>query len=160
MSTLALIGLGSNLGDRKARLDAAVAALGRTAGIAVVKVSGYHETRPVGGPPGQGDYLNAAVAIETSLEPLELLHVLQEIERDGGRVRTEHWGPRTVDLDLLLFGDRVLAGRELEVPHPRMAERRFVLEPLAEIAPGMIDPVSGRTIAELLAACQASAPMR
>jgi 2-amino-4-hydroxy-6-hydroxymethyldihydropteridine diphosphokinase len=156
MGTLALIGLGSNLGDRKARLDAAVAALAEAPGIVLQAVSRYHETAPVGGPAGQGDYLNAAAAVETALEPLELLHVLQEIERRAGRVRTVHWGPRTLDLDLLLFGDRVIATDALQVPHPRMAERLFVLAPLAEIAPGAVDPVTGRTIAELLAACEAS----
>jgi 2-amino-4-hydroxy-6-hydroxymethyldihydropteridine diphosphokinase len=156
MGTLALIGLGSNLGDRKTELDAAVAALAQAPGIDVRAVSRYHETAPVGGPKGQGDYLNAAAAVETTLEPLDLLHLLQEIERRGGRVRTVRWGPRTLDLDLLLFGDRVIATAELQVPHPRMAERLFVLEPLAEIAPGAVDPVTGRTIAELLSACQGS----
>jgi 2-amino-4-hydroxy-6-hydroxymethyldihydropteridine diphosphokinase len=155
MGTVALLGLGSNLGDRKAELDAAVSALTEAPGIVLRKVSRYHETAPVGGPEGQGDYLNAAAAVETTLEPLELLHVLQEIEHRAGRVRTVRWGPRTLDLDLLLFGDQVIATEELQVPHPRMAERLFVLAPLAEIAPGAVDPVTGRTIAELLAACQA-----
>jgi 2-amino-4-hydroxy-6-hydroxymethyldihydropteridine diphosphokinase len=159
MGTLALIGLGSNLGDRKAQLDAAVAALAAARGIVVQAVSGYHETAPVGGPECQGDYLNAAAAVETTLEPLELLHVLQEIERRAGRVRTVRWGPRTLDLDLLLFGDRVIESDELQVPHPRMAERLFVLAPLAEIAPGAVDPVTGQTIADLLAACQAGGPV-
>jgi 2-amino-4-hydroxy-6-hydroxymethyldihydropteridine diphosphokinase len=147
--------MGSNLGNRKAQLDAAVAALAEAPGIVLQAVSRYHETAPVGGPGGQGDYLNAAAAVETTLEPLELLHVLQEIEHRAGRVRTVRWGPRTLDLDLLLFGDRVIATAELQVPHPRMAERLFVLAPLAEIAPAAVDPVTGRTIAELLAACQA-----
>jgi 2-amino-4-hydroxy-6-hydroxymethyldihydropteridine diphosphokinase len=151
MATLALIGLGSNLGDRKAQLDAAVAALAAAPSVALRAVSRYHETAPVGGPEGQGDYLNAAAAVETTLEPLALLHVLQEIERRAGRVRTVRWGPRTLDLDLLLFGDRVIATGELQVPHPRMAERLFVLVPLAEIAPGAVDPVTGRTVAALLA---------
>jgi 2-amino-4-hydroxy-6-hydroxymethyldihydropteridine diphosphokinase len=155
MGTVALIGLGSNLGDRKAQLDAAVAALAVAPGIELRTVSRYHETAPVGGPEGQGPYLNAAAAVETTLEPLELLRVLQEIERRAGRVRTVRWGPRTLDLDLLLFGDRVIATDALHVPHPLMAERLFVLAPLAEIAPGAVDPVTGRTVAELLSACQA-----
>jgi 2-amino-4-hydroxy-6-hydroxymethyldihydropteridine diphosphokinase len=156
MGTLALIGLGSNLGDRKAQLDAAVMALSDARGVIFRAVSQYHETAPVGGPDGQGDYLNAAAAVETTLEPLELLHLLQELERRAGRVRTVRWGPRTLDLDLLLFGDRVIASAELQVPHPRLAERLFVLAPLAEIAPGAVDPVTGRTIAEMLSACQGS----
>jgi 2-amino-4-hydroxy-6-hydroxymethyldihydropteridine diphosphokinase len=160
MSTRALIGLGSNLGDRTGALDLAVAALAQADGIVVQKVSRYHETRPVGGPEGQGDYLNAAVAIETTLDPLALLHTLQAIERQAGRVRTVRWGPRTLDLDLLLFGDRVIQTDELQVPHPRMAERLFVLAPLAEIAEEDVDPVTGRTIAELLSACQASDTVR
>jgi 2-amino-4-hydroxy-6-hydroxymethyldihydropteridine diphosphokinase len=147
----ALIGLGSNLGDRKSLLDAAVAALAATDGVQLRAVSSYHGTAPVGGPPGQGDYLNAAAAIDTTLEPLDLLHRLQEIETRAGRVRSVRWGERTLDLDLLLFGDRVIATEELRVPHPRMALRRFVLAPLAEIAPGAVDPVTGRTIRELLA---------
>jgi 2-amino-4-hydroxy-6-hydroxymethyldihydropteridine diphosphokinase len=151
MGTLALIGLGSNLGDRKRHLDAAVAALAARPDCVFRAVSSYHETAPVGGPPGQGDYLNAAAAVETTLEPLDLLHVLQELERQAGRVRTIHWGERTLDLDLLLYGDRVIATAELQVPHPLMASRQFVLAPLAEIAPEAVDPVTGRTVAELLA---------
>jgi 2-amino-4-hydroxy-6-hydroxymethyldihydropteridine diphosphokinase len=151
MGTLALIGLGSNLGDRKRHLDAAVATLAARPDCLVRAVSSYHETAPVGGPPGQGDYLNAAAAVETTLEPLELLHVLQELERQEGRVRTVKWGARTLDLDLLLYGHRVIATAELRVPHPLMASRRFVLAPLAEIVPEAVDPVTGGTVAELLA---------
>jgi 2-amino-4-hydroxy-6-hydroxymethyldihydropteridine diphosphokinase len=151
MGTLALIGLGSNLGDRSRHLDAAVAALAARPDCLVRAVSSYHETAPVGGPPGQGDYLNAAAAVETTLEPLELLHVLQELEKQAGRVRTVHWGERTLDLDLLLYGDRVIATVELQVPHPLMASRRFVLAPLAEIAPEAVDPLTERTVAEMLA---------
>jgi 2-amino-4-hydroxy-6-hydroxymethyldihydropteridine diphosphokinase len=151
MGTLALIGLGSNLGDRKAQLDAAVAALAEVAGVDVLGVSSYHETAPVGGPAGQGDYLNAAARVETTLEPLDLLHILQDIERRAGRVRTVRWGARTLDLDLLLFGNRVIKTSELQVPHRMMALRRFVLEPLAEVAPQAVEPVTGCTVAELLA---------
>jgi 2-amino-4-hydroxy-6-hydroxymethyldihydropteridine diphosphokinase len=154
MGTRALIGLGSNLGDRKRTLDAAVAGLGETPGIVVHRVSKYYETAPVGGPEGQGNYLNAAAELETTLQPLELLHVLQSIEDRAGRVRSVRWGPRTLDLDLLLFGDRVIETDELQVPHPRMAGRRFVLEPLAEIAATAVDPITQRTIADLFAACQ------
>ena len=123
---------------------------GRAACV-VRKVSSFHETEPVGGPPGQGKYLNAAAVLETTLDPLELLQVLQEIEAQFGRVRTVRWGERTLDLDLLLFDDRIIDTPELTIPHPRLRVRRFVLEPLAEIAPEAVDPVTKRTIADLLA---------
>jgi 2-amino-4-hydroxy-6-hydroxymethyldihydropteridine diphosphokinase len=151
MSSRALIGLGSNLGDRRAALDGAVSALAATPGIVVRNVSNYHETEPVGGPAGQGMFLNAAAALETTLDPFHLLDVLVEIEARLGRVRTVPWGERTLDLDLLLFGEEVIDTPRLTVPHPRFAARRFVLEPLAEIAPEAIDPVTKYTVAELLA---------
>ena len=151
MSTLALIGLGSNLGDRRAILDAAVAAMAETPGVEVRAVSSYHETAPVGGPSGQGPFLNAAAAIETSLTA-EVLHArLIDIECEAGRVRLVRWGERTLDLDLLLFGDEILDKPTLILPHPRMAFRRFVLAPAFEVAPEARDPLSGRTIASLLA---------
>ncbi len=151
MGTLALIGLGSNLGDRKAILDGAVAQLRQTPELLVRSVSTYHETRPVGGPPGQGPFLNAAAALETTLEPIALLHRLQAIEADAGRVRTVRWGERTLDLDVLLFGDEIIDRPDLSVPHPRMGVRRFVLVPLEEIAPDARDPLTGRSISELRA---------
>jgi 2-amino-4-hydroxy-6-hydroxymethyldihydropteridine diphosphokinase len=151
MSSIAAIGLGSNLGDRRAALDGAIAALTTSPGVLVRSVSSYHETEPVGGPSGQGDYLNAAASLETMLDPFALLHVLQEIEARFGRVRTVRHGERTLDLDLLLFDDRIIDTPELVVPHPRYSERRFVLEPLAEVAPTAIDPVTKRTVAEMLA---------
>jgi 2-amino-4-hydroxy-6-hydroxymethyldihydropteridine diphosphokinase len=151
MRSLALIGLGSNLGDRKAALEAAIAALEMTPGVSVREVSSFHETEPVGGPAGQGRYLNAAAVLETTLEPLPLLRVLQEIESRSGRVRTVRWGARTLDLDLLLFDARVINTPELIVPHPRLAIRRFVLAPLAEVAPEAVDPVTKRTVGQLLA---------
>ncbi len=151
MGPLALIGLGSNLGDRKVILDGAVAQLRQTPELLVRSVSTYHETMPVGGPPGQGPFLNAAAALETTLEPIALLHRLQEIEADAGRVRTVRWGERTLDLDVLLFGDESIDRPELSVPHPRMAVRRFVLVPLEEIAPDARDPLTGRSISELRA---------
>jgi 2-amino-4-hydroxy-6-hydroxymethyldihydropteridine diphosphokinase len=151
MPSIALIGLGSNLGDREAILNGAIAALGNTAGVVVRKVSSFHDTAPVGGPPGQGMFKNAAAAVETTLDPLALLHVLQDIEARFGRVRTVPWGERTLDLDLLLFDDRIIDTPELCIPHPRLATRRFVLEPLAEIAPEAVEPISKRTIAGILA---------
>ncbi len=151
MYSFAVIGLGSNLGDRLANLSGAIADLGQVPGIKVLQVSPFHETEPVGGPPGQGMFLNAVVAIETALEPLPLLHVLQEIEARFGRERSVHWGERTLDLDLLLFDDRIIDTPELRVPHPRMHTRRFVLEPLVEVAPAAVDPVTGRPFAAILA---------
>ncbi len=150
MSSLALIGLGSNLGDRKAALKGAIASLGQTPGVIVRRVSSFHETKPVGGPAGQGMYLNAAAVLETTLDPFRLLEILRRIEDRAGRVRTVHWGERTLDLDLLYFGGRVIDTPDLKVPHPRLTARRFVLAPLAEVAPAAVDPIRKRTIAELL----------
>jgi 2-amino-4-hydroxy-6-hydroxymethyldihydropteridine diphosphokinase len=146
----AYIALGSNLGNRPAHIQGAVAALQQTCGIRLERVSRIIETKPVGGPRGQGDYLNAAARVRTSLGMGELLDALQDIERRFGRRRIEHWGPRTLDLDLLLYDDAVITTRRLTVPHPRMHERRFVLEPLCEIAPDVIHPVLRLTIRELL----------
>jgi len=151
MARLAHIGLGSNLGDRKAILDGVVAQLRQTPELLVRSVSTYHETKPVGGPAGQGPFLNAAAALETTLEPIALLHRLQEIEADAGRVRTVRWGERTLDLDVLLFGDEIIDRPDLSVPHPRMGVRRFVLVPLEEIASAARDPLTGRSISELRA---------
>jgi 2-amino-4-hydroxy-6-hydroxymethyldihydropteridine diphosphokinase len=151
MSSLAYIALGSNLGDRCETLDGALKALAANSGVTVLKVSSFHETEPVGGPPGQGLFLNAAAMLETTLNPGQLFQLMREIEESFGRVRTVHWGARTLDLDILLFGDQIIDTPQLTIPHPRMAARRFVLEPLAEIAPGAVDPVTNRTIVELLA---------
>ena len=147
----AYLALGSNLGDRKATLDAALIALAETPGVVVRGVSSYHETTPVGGPVGQGAFLNAAAAIETSLDPRPLMIALQTIEARAGRVRDVRWDERTLDLDLLLYGDRVFDEPGLTIPHPRMAVRRFVLVPLAEIAPDAVDPLTRRTIVDLIA---------
>jgi 2-amino-4-hydroxy-6-hydroxymethyldihydropteridine diphosphokinase len=155
-ASVACIALGSNLGDRRGMLAGAIAALAGTGGVVVQRVSSFHETEPVGGPPGQGLFLNAAAVLETTLDPFALLHVLQEIEERFGRARTVHWGERTLDLDLLLFGDQIVDTPELTIPQPRMAVRRFVLAPLAEIAPEAVDPVTRRTIVDLLADLEAS----
>src|SRR5437899_1439252 len=136
MTVTAYIGLGSNLGHRQQHLDAAITALNRLPGIKDLRASAFWETAPVGGPPGQGHYLNAVVQIRTTLSPRELLDALMTVEQQQGRVRgQERNAPRTLDLDLLLYGDEVINETDLVVPHPRMHERTFVLGPLAEIAP-------------------------
>ena len=146
----ALIALGSNLGDRAATLNRAVELLRNTDGIAVRRNSRWHETEAVGGPAGQGPYLNGAALVETSLDPFALLRQLQRIEEELGRIRREQWGPRTIDLDLLLYDSVRINSPELTIPHARMAERKFALAPAAEIAPHMRHPTSGCLVRELL----------
>jgi 2-amino-4-hydroxy-6-hydroxymethyldihydropteridine diphosphokinase len=146
----AYIALGSNLGVRKENLDRALEALQENPRIDVTQVSSFYETAPVGGPAGQGNFLNAAAELKTDLPPKNLLEVLLEVERGLGRVRGERHGPRTIDLDLLLYGDLVHNEPGLTVPHPAMHERLFVLKPLAEIAPRVIYPNSGLSITSLL----------
>ena len=144
------IALGSNLGDSRATLEQALEALGRNQGVRVIRHSSWYRSAPIG--PVQPDYVNGCALLEVSLAPEALLDVLQATENRFGRVRAERWGPRTLDLDLILYGPLRIATERLEVPHPRMAERAFVLLPLAEIAADWIDPVSGRTVGELAAA--------
>ena len=153
-----LIGLGSNLGNRRQALDGACRRLGSEQDIRVTAASRWHETAPVGGPAGQDPFLNGAVLLETSLEPETVFRLLQRIEAEQGRRRTERWGPRVLDLDLLLYDALVRRTPELTVPHPRMAWRRFVLEPAAEVAAAMLHPTTGRTIGQLLAHLNTAAP--
>jgi len=129
----AFLGLGSNLGDRRAHLGNAVAGLPD-----VVGVSAVYETDPVGGPPGQSPYLNVVVELRTTRSARSLLELGRHLEDAAGRVRAERWGPRTLDVDVLLVGDQRVAEPDLVVPHPRMNERRFVLAPLAELAPELV----------------------
>ena len=134
----AYLALGSNLGDRLAHLQSAVDALSAAADVDVVAVSRVYETAPVGGP-AQDAYLNAVVAIDTEIDPHALLDLAQGIERQAQRVRAERWGPRTLDVDVLLFDDVRLDDPDLTVPHPRMWERGFVLAPLRDVAPALVD---------------------
>jgi 2-amino-4-hydroxy-6-hydroxymethyldihydropteridine diphosphokinase len=130
----AYLGLGSNLGDRAARLQDAVDGLAATDGITVIGVSPVYETEPVGGPE-QPDYLNAVVAVDTDLTPRQLLEVAQRLEGEAERERGERWGPRTLDVDVLLVGDEHVDEPDLVVPHPRLFERAFVTVPLADLDP-------------------------
>jgi 2-amino-4-hydroxy-6-hydroxymethyldihydropteridine diphosphokinase len=139
----AYIGLGSNLGDREATLRRALARLNATLGVRVVAVSSFRETDPVGFTE-QPKFVNAVAAVETELDPRALLETLLSIERAMGRTRdAPRFGPRTIDLDLLLYEDRVVDEPGLQVPHPRLHERTFVLEPLAELEPALIVPGRG-----------------
>ena len=137
------LALGSNLGDRLANLQGAVDGLAATDGITLVALSAVYETDPVGGPV-QDDYLNAVVEVTTTLEPHDLLAVCGRLEQAAHRVRIERWGPRTLDVDVLLIDDLTIDTPDLEVPHPRMWERTFVLAPLRDVAPDLVDrPVGG-----------------
>ncbi|MCX5661594.1 MAG: 2-amino-4-hydroxy-6-hydroxymethyldihydropteridine diphosphokinase [Planctomycetota bacterium] len=154
----AMIGIGANVGDRWANLDLARRLLGAIPQSRLVKFSQVYETAPVG-PVKQGDYLNAAAELETGLEPTALLAELAKIEAESGReprgVR-QHWGPRTLDLDILLYDQRVVREESLAVPHPRLHERWFVLRPLADLDPGMKHPVLAKSVGELLAEVEKS----
>jgi 2-amino-4-hydroxy-6-hydroxymethyldihydropteridine diphosphokinase len=141
--TRAYVGLGANLGEREGALRAALAALDATEGVDVVAVSTFRETDPVGYL-DQPRFLNAAAALDTTLAPRELLDALLEVERSLGRTREgPRYGPRTIDLDLLLYGDESLDEPGLTIPHPRLQGRAFVLEPLAELDPGLVVPGHG-----------------
>ena len=146
---IAAIALGSNLGDRRAHLDFAVGRLGAL--LDNLRVSNYIETEPVGVPGPQPLFLNAAAVGDTTLTPRALLDTLLAIERERERARPYPNAPRTLDLDLILFGEHVMDEPGLLIPHPRFRERQFVLEPLAGIAPELVDPVTARTVAALLA---------
>ncbi len=144
----AAIGLGSNLGDSQAILEAALKQLAITPGLLLQAQSPVYRTVAVG--PPQPDYLNVCALFATAMDPQTLLETLLSTENQFGRMRRERWGPRLLDLDLLLFDDLILDRPGLQIPHPRMSERAFVLVPLNDIAPDWIDPVSGKSIAELL----------
>lgn len=145
------VAVGSNLGDRQANIDRALTLLREEKEIRLVKNSSWKESRPQGGPE-QGPYLNGVIQIETDLMPLDLLSKLKNIERRLGRVKSEERNlPRPMDLDILSYDDVVIVdGKSLTIPHPRLQERVFVMEPLAEIAPDWVHPRSGKTIKQLL----------
>ena len=146
----AYLALGANLGDRAQNLRAALTALAGTEGLSITRTSSLMENPAVGGPPDAPPFLNAAVEIQTILGSHALLHRTLEIERRIGRIRRQKWEPRLIDIDLLLFGDQIISSQELVIPHPLMHERRFVLQPLAEIAPDAVHPILQMTIAGLL----------
>jgi 2-amino-4-hydroxy-6-hydroxymethyldihydropteridine diphosphokinase len=140
--TRAYLGLGSNLGDRLDHLQRAIDALAAVDGIDVLAVSRVYETAPVGGPE-QDDFLNAVLAVETTLDPFALLAAAQAAEQGERRVRTVRWGPRTLDVDVLRYGDERIETADLEIPHPRMHERAFVLAPLRDVAPEVVEEPAG-----------------
>ncbi|MEH1838418.1 MAG: 2-amino-4-hydroxy-6-hydroxymethyldihydropteridine diphosphokinase [Nostoc sp.] len=142
------VALGSNIGDSQTILEAAIETLAQTPGIVLEAKSNWYQTKAVG--PPQPDYLNGCVTLQVEMLPQQLLEILLGIEQQFGRVRQERWGPRILDLDLLLFDDIVMDTPNLQIPHPRMRDRAFVLVPLAEIAPDWIEPVSGYVIKELV----------
>jgi len=146
----AAIALGSNLGDSRAILEATLATLANTPEVTLLARSSWYQTKAVG--PPQPDYINGCAVLQVKMPPQSLLETLLAIEVEFGRVRQERWGPRSLDLDLLLYDDLILDTPTLTLPHPRMRERAFVLVPLAEIAPNWIEPVSGKAIAELVQA--------
>jgi 2-amino-4-hydroxy-6-hydroxymethyldihydropteridine diphosphokinase len=148
---IAYIALGANLGDRTAQILDAADRLRKSAGVSSVTLSPLLEYTAMGGPANSPDFLNAAAEVRTTLSARELLDRLLEIERELGRVRLEKWGPRIIDLDLLLYGEQLIASPDMRIPHPLMHDRRFVLEPLVKLAPDARHPLMNATVAELLA---------
>ncbi len=145
--TLAAIALGSNLGDSHQAVTTAVSELAQDSQSHLIACSSWYKTAPIG--PPQPDYINGCILLQTQRAPLNLLHWLLKLEQKFGRERTQRWGPRTLDLDLILYGDLILQTPQLTLPHPRLRERAFVLVPLAEIWPEGIEPVSGLPLTQL-----------
>lgn len=151
---ISAIALGSNMGDSQKTLESALQRLDEIPHIQVKSYSSWYKTTPIG--PSQAEFLNGCAVLEVGLAPHDLLNTLLKIEDEFGRVRQERWGPRTLDLDLILYDNLVLNTPNLTIPHPEMLNRAFVLVPLAEIAPNMIEPQSGLSIRELLAKVEQS----
>lgn len=151
MSALAYVGIGSNLDSPAAQVNRAIETLARTPGIELLRYSPWYHTAPLG-PPGQDHYINGVAELDTQLEPEALLTALQEIERQQGRVRAERWGARTLDLDIVLYGDRQIDTSRLTIPHREMSRRGFVLRPLADLVPDLILP-DGQSLQTLVANC-------
>ncbi len=154
--TRCVLALGTNLGDREQNLASACREIAALPGCQLLARSRWHGTTPIGGTTGQGEFLNGAILIETLLPATELAHALQEIETKLGRQRVVRWDARTIDIDVLLYGNQIIDSPELTIPHPRMAFRRFVLEPAVEIAGSMMHPTSGWTLGSLLRHLQES----
>ena len=152
--TLVVVSLGSNLGDRLAALNAAVGQLDAADDVRVIALSPIYETAPVGGPP-QPDYLNAVALLETTRPPYDLLELTQRTEAELGRVRRVRWGARAIDIDIVMYGDEVSADERLTLPHPRAAERAFVLVPWLDVDPHAALP-DGRTVSDVVAALDTS----
>jgi 2-amino-4-hydroxy-6-hydroxymethyldihydropteridine diphosphokinase len=144
------LGLGSNIGEREEMIAAALRQLAGP-GLQLLRVSSLYETEPIG-LREQRWFLNQVAEFRTELFPVQLLHRIKRIEQELGRVKTVRNGPRTIDIDILLYGSAIVKTRELEIPHPRFRERRFTLAPLAELNPGLRDPVTRKTVAQMLAA--------
>lgn len=157
---IAHVALGSNLGSRLELLRAARTRLAALPGVTLLASSPLYETAPVGGPPGQGDFFNAVLELQAALTPQQLLAACLQIESDLGRVRGERWAARCIDLDLLFCDDLVMAAPELTLPHPRLHLRRFVLLPLADLAPGKMHPLLKLSIADLAAVVPDSGAVR
>ncbi|QDU68222.1 2-amino-4-hydroxy-6-hydroxymethyldihydropteridine diphosphokinase [Engelhardtia mirabilis] len=159
MSEVAWLGLGANIGDPEAQISGALESLAADPRLELLRVSTLIETDPVGGPPGQPRFLNGVAEVRWAGEPEALLELLQAVEARFGRERQVPDGPRTLDLDLLLFGERRIRGPRLTVPHPRMDQRTFVLGPLASLEPGLRIPSQSGSVAELLAGLGSSAAL-
>ena len=151
MQTEVVLGIGGNKGDRAAYLKTAIEVLSKQ--VSLVGCSKIYETAIWGGVATNGNFFNQVIWIQTDLDPTSLLELIQGIELDLGRTREQHWGDRTIDIDILYFGAEVWDTQTLSIPHPYLAQRRFVLQPLAEILPTKIHPVLGKTSLELLAEC-------
>ena len=149
------LGIGSNVGDRIHFLTEAVRKLRATPSTRVVKISSVYETEPVG-VKNQNDFLNAVVLVHTSMGVADFHSRIKLIEKEIGRVERNRWGPREIDIDILLYGDRVINETVMTIPHAEMVNRRFVLQPLAEIAPGTVHPFLHKTVKDLLAECKDS----